>query len=208
MKQIKQLFDPSNLLNPGVILNNDPKIHVKQLKPLPVANEIIDKCIECGFCEVQCPSRDLSLSPRQRITAWREITRLTTTGENREIESELRKLYHYDGEDTCATDGLCAMNCPVDIDSGKLIKQLRFDQHSSFENSIANWCESNFALASKLARLGLAAANIAHKVVGSDVLAGLSRIIRKVSGNKIPQWNPHFPKPAPISIGNMKLKLI
>ena len=75
MKQIKQLFDPSNLLNPGVILNNDPKIHVKQLKPLPVANEIIDKCIECGFCEVQCPSRDLSLSPRQRITAWREITR-------------------------------------------------------------------------------------------------------------------------------------
>ena len=197
MKQIKHLFDPANLLNPGVILNNDPKIHVKQLKPLPVANEIIDKCIECGFCEVQCPSRDLSLSPRQRITAWREITRLTTTRENRELESELRKLYHYDGEDTCATDGLCAMNCPVDIDTGKLIKQLRFDQHSSLENSIANWCENNFALASKLARLGLAAANISHKVLGSDILVGLSRIIRKVSGNQIPQWNPYFPKPAP-----------
>ena len=58
------------------------------------------------------------------------------------------------------------MNCPVDIDTGKLIKQLRFDQNSTLENSIANWCESNFALASKLARLGLAAANITRKVVG------------------------------------------
>ena len=119
MKQIKHLFDLANLLNPGVILNNDPKIHVKQIKLLPVANEIIDKCIECRFCQVQCPSRDLSLSPRQRITVWREITRLTTTGENKELQLELRQLYHYDGEDTCATDALCAMNCPVDIDAGK-----------------------------------------------------------------------------------------
>ena len=85
MKQIKHLFDPSNLLNPGVILNNDPKIHIKQLKALPRANEIIDKCIEGGFCEVQCPSRDLSLSIKQMINAWRDITRLSFTGarENR-----------------------------------------------------------------------------------------------------------------------------
>ena len=123
--------------------------------------------------------------------------RLTTTAINRELESELRKLYHYDGEDTCATDGFCAMNSPVDIDTGKLVKQLRYEKHSSLENSIANWCENNFALASKFARLGLAVAIITHKVVKGDALAGLSRIIRKVSENQVTQWNPHFPKPAP-----------
>ena len=129
------------------------------------------------------------MSPRQRITAWREITSLTNTGENKELESELRKLYHYDGKDTCATDGLCAINCPVEIDTGKLIKQLCYDKHSSLENTIANWCEGNFALGLKLISLSLAVANITHKVLGSNALFGLSRIIRKVSGNQIPQWN-------------------
>ena len=93
----------------------------------------------------------------------------------------MRKLYQYDGKDNCATDGLCAMNWPVDVNTGKLIKQLRFDHHSSLENSIANWCESNLALASKLARIGLVSANISHNLLGSDALIELSRIIRKVN---------------------------
>jgi len=120
----------------------------------------------------------------------------------------LSKLYQYDGKDTCATDGLCAINCPVDIDTGKLIKQLRFDHHSSIENSIANWCESNLSLASKLARIGLVSANISHNLLGSDALIGLSRIIRKVSGNQISQWNPHFSQPAPRIDWQYEAKLI
>ena len=89
----------------------------------------------------------------------------------------MRKLYQYDGKETCTTDGLCAINFPVDIDTGKLIKQLRFEHHSSLENSIANWCESNLALASKLARIGLESANISHNLLGSDALTGLSRMM-------------------------------
>ena len=33
MKQIKHLFDPDGILNPGVILNNDPLVHIRNLKP-------------------------------------------------------------------------------------------------------------------------------------------------------------------------------
>ena len=33
-------------------------------------------CIECGFCEPRCPSRELTLSPRQRIVVARELARL------------------------------------------------------------------------------------------------------------------------------------
>ena len=117
-------------------------------------------------------------------------------GSKREPQSEPRKLYHYDGEDTCANNGLCQIKCPINIDTGKMIKQLRFEKHFSLENTITYWYERNFELASKLARLG-AALNLSRKLLGSDALVGLSRMIRKASGNQIPQWNPHFPKPAP-----------
>ena len=139
---------------------------------------------------------NLSLLIKQMINAWRDITRLSFTGEKKELQSELRKLYHYDGSDTCANNGLCEIKCPVNIDTGKMIKQLRFEKHFSLENTITYWCERNFELASKLARLG-AALNLSRKLLGSDTLVGLSRMIRKASGNQIPQWNPHFPKPAP-----------
>ena len=55
MRRIKMLFDPENLLNPGVILNDDPQAHLKNFKPMPAAEEIVDRCIECGFCESHVP---------------------------------------------------------------------------------------------------------------------------------------------------------
>ena len=82
MKELKAIFDPDGLLNQGVIFNDDPECFIKCLKPLPVldfdfdkvpdggkylmdpslstARETIEqvkranKCIECGFCEVNC----------------------------------------------------------------------------------------------------------------------------------------------------------
>ena len=49
MRRIKALFDPQNLLNPGVLLNHDPQIHLKNLKPMPAVSPLLDRCIECGF---------------------------------------------------------------------------------------------------------------------------------------------------------------
>ena len=108
MREIKQIFDPQNLINPGVILSDDPRIHVSHLKQTPESNPIVEKCTECGFCERTCPSRHLSLTPRQRITVWREISRLASTGEDRQRLRELRKEFEYAGDQTCAVDGLCA----------------------------------------------------------------------------------------------------
>jgi D-lactate dehydrogenase len=113
MQRIKAIFDPKNLLNPGVIINSNPQAHVENLKPLPRANPIIDKCIECGFCEVNCPSKDLTLTPRQRIVVQREIARLRTTCENPSRLAELERGYRYPGEQTCAADGMCATACPA-----------------------------------------------------------------------------------------------
>ena len=82
MHKIKAIFDPEGLLNPGVLLNPDPDIHIKSLKLMPLADPVIDLCIECGFCEPACPATHLTLSPRQRIAVTRERARLRQTGED------------------------------------------------------------------------------------------------------------------------------
>jgi len=91
MKQIKAIFDPKGIFNPGVILNDDFNTFIKNLKPMPVAHPIIDQCIECGFCEKNCPSRELTLSPRQRIVIWREISRLEAQGKDPERLAKLKQ---------------------------------------------------------------------------------------------------------------------
>ena len=102
MQEIKSIFDPGCLLNPGVILNPNPRVHLENLKPLPPADPLVDACMECGFCECHCPSRNLSLTPRQRIVIRREIARLTASGEDAARLAELNKGYSWQGDATCA----------------------------------------------------------------------------------------------------------
>ena len=122
MKRLKEMADPENLLNPGVIINPDPKAHLKELKPMPAVEEEVDKCIECGYCEVKCPSRDLTTTPRQRIVVRREMARLQSGRGNAELLAALESDFPYAALDTCAVDGLCATACPVGIDTGRLAK--------------------------------------------------------------------------------------
>lgn len=145
MKRLKNCIDPHQLLNPGVIINDDANIHIKNLKELPTVEEEVDKCIECGYCEHVCPSRDITTTPRRRIIARRELKRLELSG-NRDDYKLLRNQLQYDVLDTCAVDGLCANACPVDINTGDLVKRLRSENHSHFQNAIALWIAKNFAV--------------------------------------------------------------
>ncbi len=115
MWKIKRLLDPQGILNPDVVLSEDPGIHLKNLKPLPAANDIIDKCIECGFCEPVCPSNGLSLSPRQRIVIWRDIQAKKRAGVDTRA---LEEAYQYQGIDTCAATGLCTLRLLQQQDHG------------------------------------------------------------------------------------------
>ncbi|HET9553546.1 MAG TPA: FAD-binding and (Fe-S)-binding domain-containing protein, partial [Anaeromyxobacteraceae bacterium] len=137
MRRVKALLDPHGLLNPGVLLNDDPEAHLKHLKPLPPADPIVDRCIECGFCEPRCPSRALTATPRQRITVAREVARLRASGEDPARLARLEADYVYWGEETCATDGLCATACPVSIDTGEFVKKLRAGARGGLSRAVA-----------------------------------------------------------------------
>ncbi len=195
MQEIKQLFDPKNLLNPGVIINDDEHAHIKHLKALPAADPLIDKCIECGFCEPVCPSNGLSFTPRQRITSYREISRLKDNNEDPELLAQLEKDFNYLGVDTCAATGLCAERCPVGINTGDLIRELRHRNNKKYQ-SVASKLANNFATVEKITRTSLAVAGFSHKLIGSKVMGGVTGTIRKLSANKIPLWSKYLPQKA------------
>jgi D-lactate dehydrogenase len=208
MREIKNIFDPFNLLNPGVILNDDAEAHIKDLKPLPATHEIVDKCIECGFCEPVCPSKDLTFTPRQRIVGRREISRqMAAAGDFKKLR-ELVKAYQYPGKDTCAADSLCSTRCPVGIDTGKMIKALREEAHGKLGNSVADWVADNFGGVARTIGTTLNVVDSVHKMAGTPFMETTSTLARKVTLDTLPLWNKEMPtgvpriKAEPVDDGN------
>jgi D-lactate dehydrogenase len=197
MKEIKSIFDPYGLLNPGVILNPNPKVHLHNLKPLPPADPLVDACMECGFCECRCPSRNLSLTPRQRIVIQREIARLVRTGENPSRLAELKKGYRWQGEATCAADGLCGVACPVDVDTGTFTKTLRARNVSDKRYQwLADWAADHFDTLTRGMRAGLTAAHRVHQMVGPPAMHRIGDAARRLSRGRLPAWLPSLPTAA------------
>jgi len=190
MWSLKRLLDPQGILNPDVVLSDDPQIHLKHLKPLPAADEIVDKCIECGFCEPVCPAKGLTLSPRQRIVIWRDIQAKKRAGVD---TRELEKAYEYQGIDTCAATGLCAQRCPVGINTGELVKKLR--ARNADHVKTADWLGNHFATTLQGARFTLHVANGARMLLGAPRLARLSATLTKASKGRVPQWTNAMPQP-------------
>ncbi len=194
MWQIKRLLDPHNLLNPGVILNHDAAVHLQNLKPMPAADGLIDRCIECGFCEPVCPSRNLTLTPRQRIVTTREYARLQASQEFNHA-ADFKQQVHYALHDTCALDGLCSTRCPVGINTGDLVRALRTMESSDLGRSIASTVSNHMGATTAIARLSLQTAASASKIVGETAISHLSQGVRMLSAS-IPRWHPYLPRKA------------
>ncbi len=196
MTRLKALADPEHLLNPGVIINPDPKSHLQGLKPTPAVEEEVDKCIECGYCESKCPSRDLTTTPRQRIVLRREMARLESEDGNRELLAALKTDFPYSALDTCAVDGLCATACPVGIDTGQLTKRFRRLRHSPAAQKMARRVAGNFRGAEHALRFGLRMGHAVQSVFGTGTMAAITRAMGTLSGHTIPQWSADVPRPA------------
>ena len=193
MQRVKALFDPKGILNPGVILNTDPMAHISNLKPIPSTRQIVDKCMECGFCEGYCVAEGLTLSPRQRVAAFREIERLKASGEEPHRAAEMQKLFRYAGDQTCATDSLCNLHCPVGADAGKMVKEIRHESHSPRGEKRAVWLAGHMAGATATLRGGLKCLNALRLVFGKRVFGAMARGLRAATGKALPLWNEYMP---------------
>jgi D-lactate dehydrogenase len=193
MKSVKKLFDPKGLLNPGVIFNDDPHCHLQHFKSLPPIHPDVDRCTECGFCEVNCVSAGFTLSSRQRIVVQREITRLKTSGENPKRLHTLCRQYRYAGNQTCAGDGLCATSCPMSIDTGHLTHAIRQASAppGSFGHAIGQWTADHFILLKNALRLALNLVDAVHTLIGTRVMTSIARVMHKYL--HLPLWTPALP---------------
>ncbi len=161
MWRVKRLADPGNVLAPGVLLNSDPGVHLRNLMTTPEIEEVANHCVECGFCEPVCPSRDLTTTPRQRIVLRREIARQPAGSA---VAEALEREYDYDGLETCAADGTCALACPLSIDTGKLVKELRAKRHSRPAQAAAAQAAQHWAWVERGSRAGLRTGPLANRL--------------------------------------------
>ena len=206
MKEVKRIFDPDGLLNPGVIFNDDPQCHLKHFKPLPLLWERVDKCIECGFCEVNCVSCGFTLSSRQRIVIQREIARLRQSGEDPERLALLVKQYYYPGNQTCAGDGLCSMSCPMGINTGDLTHYVRQQllPPQSIGYKTGDFAARHLSGIESTLRPVLTLADAAHAVLGTSAMSKLTRGLHHLL--HIPQWTPAMPKAFRIKNEELRIK--
>ncbi len=196
MWRVKQLADPHDVLNRGAVLNRDPGIHLKNLKSQPAIEQVASQCVECGFCEPVCPSRHATTTPRQRIVIRREMAR---QAEGSPVYEALLRDYEYDALQTCAADGSCQGVCPVAIDTGKLVKQLRASERSEREETVALAIARRYGAVERAARAGLAATGAAADVVGQRRLAHVPELVRRrVSSELVPTLPANLPPAAPV----------
>ncbi|MBC7464223.1 MAG: FAD-binding oxidoreductase [Actinobacteria bacterium] len=189
MVEIKRLCDPRNVLNPGVLINSDPEIYVQDLKTSPTIDVEVDRCVECGYCEPVCPSRDLTLTPRQRIVIRRAISEAESAGDDALVK-DLSGRFDYDVVQTCAADSMCAVNCPVHIDTGALVKRLRAEEHGAIANKIGAITASNWAPITSLVGKTL---SLAQKLPAT-LITPLNKVARNVMGaDAVPLWNKFLP---------------
>nr|WP_269749808.1 FAD-linked oxidase C-terminal domain-containing protein [Salinimonas marina] len=186
MQRIKQLLDPGAILNPGVIFNADPKAHLQHLKTLPPVDTLIDNCIECGFCEPQCPSSDLTLTPRQRIALMRRLPLLEP-----DQQATIERQQAYLVDTTCAATGMCATSCPVNIDTGAWVKKRRARDNPQAAETMAR----HLAATHRVARSSLSVAHWASQVLPVKVLPASTRLARRIWPT-LPEYFEELPKGA------------
>jgi D-lactate dehydrogenase len=190
MKQVKQLCDPAGILNPGVLLSDDPQAHLRHLKVTPRVEAEVDRCVECGYCEPVCPSRDLTLTPRQRIAVRRARAAARAAGDDA-LDRRLARAETYQSIHTCAVDGLCGIACPVLINTGDLVRRLRAERVPGPMDAVGATGARHWAGVTRVASVAL---TFAHALPAALPTAATD-VARTVVGTEVvPRWTSDLPR--------------
>ena len=190
MWELKRLIDPAGILNPGVVLSDDPDSYLHDLKRVPTVEHEVDRCVECGYCEPTCPSKSITLTPRQRIVLRRDMAWAEEQGDT-ELLQELRRDYDYDGVQTCAVDGMCGVACPVDINTGDLVRRLRAEQSNAVEGAVWGTAAKHWSTVTRAGGVALTVAD----ALPAPLVRGVTQLGRAVLGaDTVPLYDAGLPR--------------
>ena len=190
MLAIKRVFDPTGILNPDAVITTDADLHLRNLKSTPAVEQEVDRCVECGYCEPVCPSKDLTTTPRQRIVVRRAIAEAELRGDTA-LAKELRRQQEYEVIDTCAVDGMCQTACPVFINTGDLVRRLRSETVGSAPSAVWNAAGKAWKPVTEVASLALTIA----AAVPAPLVTTPNRLARAVVGkDTLPLWSKDLPR--------------
>ncbi|HXD29434.1 MAG TPA: FAD-binding and (Fe-S)-binding domain-containing protein [Arthrobacter sp.] len=189
MRQVKLLCDPAGILNPGVLLDEDPTAHLRHIKTAPPVAEEVDRCVSCGYCEPVCPSKDITLTPRQRIVTLRAIETARRAGDTA-LVAELERDYDYESVQTCAVDGMCQTACPVDINTGDLVRRLRQDDAGALAGAGWNLAARHWGPVTHGAGLAL---TVARKVPETAIRPANQAARAVLGAETVPLHSPELP---------------
>ena len=185
MKEIKDVCDPNNIMNPGTIILEDEKQHLRDIKSTEPVRTVIDDCVECGYCEPVCPSQHLTTTPRQRIVIQRAIASAEAQGDIA-LAERLIKQQGYDVIQTCAVDGMCETACPMKINTGDLIRDIRREQQPAALDAAWKVAADHWSKVLGIAKIGMntvdvvptplvrGALGVARAAIGKDVVPTLT----------------------------------
>ena len=191
--QVKHLFDPQNLLNPGVLVDPEPlanNVRIAETRRSPLAikypefNLAVHQCTGVGKCRadttragtVMCPSfqatRDEKDSTRGRARVLQEMINGTL------VDGGWRSPEVAEALDLCLACKGCRHDCPTGVDMAAYKSQVLYHKHRGRLRPLSHyalgWLPRWGRLATKL-RLGVLA-NFALQT------PGLKHLVRAVAG--------------------------
>jgi FAD/FMN-containing dehydrogenase/Fe-S oxidoreductase len=208
LMEVKQIFDPRNLLNPGKIINDDPHLTVRNFRPavLPVdASPLVElqlnwsreelaeaatNCNGCGQCRTaeaslrMCPF--FRLEPREEASprSKANVVRAAIDGEinPRDLTSEpLKSLANL-----CFNCKQCQLECPANVDIPHLMIEARAAYVAANGLSRADWILSR---AHSFGRLGSTVAPFANWALGNPAMRWLlDRFLGIARERKLPPF--------------------
>jgi FAD/FMN-containing dehydrogenase/Fe-S oxidoreductase len=154
LKDVKQLFDPAGIMNPGKIVNDDPEVMDKNLRVAgmmaagPFATELyfatdeyrleVEQCNGCGVCLAtgpgarMCPvfrgtGEELATTRAKAnlISAWMAAEKAGQPFDDAALKRQLA---------LCVNCKMCSVECPAGVDVSKLVIEARaqLSKHTGF----------------------------------------------------------------------------
>lgn len=208
--QVKRLFDPQHLLNPGVIVDPDALDESIRLTQLPLREELpgtlamayegesagfasaVHRCTGVGKCRadsaagggIMCPSYQATRDERHSTRGRARVLQEMVSGDLLEPRWDSPEVH--EALDLCLSCKACGTECPTGTDMSTYKAEVL---HQTYQGRLRPMKHYSLGFLPQLARLVTPVAPVLNKVSG---LPGLTTLAKKMAGIDVRRSIPQF----------------